>query len=151
MILGIDPGRSSGGVCFLEKDGTVTALEVMPPLLYSLVEMIHEYNPRMVFLEKAQSFPGQGISSAFNYGDHFGQLQGVLIALQKPYTLVGPARWTKELHIGCTGEDAKAKSLQAVTRIFPTVDLIATERSRKPHEGLIDALLIAEYGRRSCA
>ena len=33
-------------------------------------------------------------------------------------------------------------------RLFPGVNLKATERCRKDHDGIAEALLIAEYGRR---
>jgi hypothetical protein len=33
-------------------------------------------------------------------------------------------------------------------KLFPGVDLRATERSRKPSDGLAEALLMAEYARR---
>lgn len=101
-----------------------------------------------VFIEKAQAMPGQGVSSMFNYGTGFGKLLGWMEALKLPHTLVTPREWTKEMHKGCTGENAKEKSLQAAKRLFPHMKLEATERSKKPHAGIVDALLIAEFGRR---
>jgi len=32
--------------------------------------------------------------------------------------------------------------------LFPKVNLLMTERSSVPHDGLVDALLMAEYARR---
>lgn len=144
IICGIDPGQK-GGVAFIDSDNVVV---VPMPSIPGLIDLFREWSPDVVYLEKAQAMPSQGCVSMFNYGDHFGQLQGVLIALMIRYVLVPPRTWTKVIHAGCTGDDAKEKSLQAVQRLFPTVDLLATDRSRVPHQGLIDALLIAEYGRR---
>lgn len=92
--------------------------------------------------------PKQGIVSAFTYGDHFGAIRGMLVALGLRHVLVAPREWTKELHKGTTAETPKLRSLQAAQRWFPKTNLLATERSKKAHEGLVDALLIADYGRR---
>ena len=45
--------------------------------------------------------------------------------------------------------DTKAMSLLACKRIFPDIDLIDTERCKKPHDGKVDALLLMEYARRN--
>lgn len=103
-----------------------------------------------VFIEKAQSFPGQGISSAFTYGTHFGELCGTLWACGLAHTLVPPKTWTKVIHAGTkANDDPKKRTLEAVRRLFPDINLLATKRSSVPHAGLYDALAIAEYGRRS--
>ncbi len=44
--------------------------------------------------------------------------------------------------------DTKAMALVAVKRLFPDLKLTFGERATKPHDGLIDAVLIAEYARR---
>ena len=45
--------------------------------------------------------------------------------------------------------DTKATSLLAVQRLFPNIDLRASERCKIPHDGIVDALLMAEYCRRN--
>ena len=45
--------------------------------------------------------------------------------------------------------EGKARNIKAAMMLFPDQALLATERSRKPHDGLADALLIAEYCMRS--
>ena len=42
--------------------------------------------------------------------------------------------------------DTKATSLNAARRIFPGETFLATPRSKKPHDGLVDAALIAYVG-----
>ncbi len=49
---------------------------------------------------------------------------------------------------GLPGKDTKTKSILAASRLFPRVDLRRTARSKVAHDGLTDALLIAEFGRR---
>ena len=47
-----------------------------------------------------------------------------------------------------TKVDTKAMALVAAKRLFPKVNLMMTSKSTVPHDGLVDALLMAEYARR---
>jgi hypothetical protein len=49
---------------------------------------------------------------------------------------------------GTQGDDTKQRSIIAAKRLFPEVSLRRTERSRKDDDGISDAILLAEYGRR---
>lgn len=154
MIVGIDPGLS-GGIAVLDK-GKPVILAVMPSMAgliqtREFARFFKEFDPAntKVIMELAQSFPKQGVASSFNYGRGFGNLEGALAAIGLSYTLVRPHVWTKEIHMGIQKElPPKQKSLIAVDRLFPGTDLKASARCRIPHDGLVDALLIAEYGRR---
>lgn len=151
VIVGIDPGKK-GGIAVL-VDAVLVAIRVMPDTCEAFADMIEDLCGMHdvidhVFLEKSQAMPKNGVCAMFNYGVHFGELRGVLVAKQLKHTLVPPNTWTREMHKGTPStETAKRRSYLAVRRLFPLVDLLATERSKKPHDGIIDALLIAEYGR----
>lgn len=145
LIIGIDPGKT-GGVACLHIDGTIHSVLPMPTM-DALSDLIDTLKPEMVYLEKSQAMPGQGVCSMFSYGEHYGKIQGILIALLQAYHLVAPVTWTKKMHVGCSGADSKAKSLEVVKRRWPVQNLLATPRCKKPHLGITDALLIAEYGR----
>lgn len=147
LVFGIDPGAEGAVAVGGERD--IHTVELLKEVTPDWIRQVHHgVSHCHVYLEKAQAMPGQGVSSMFNYGVGFGTIIGWLEALKLPYTLVTPREWTKELHKGCTGETAKEKSLMAARRLFPMMKLEASERSRKPHAGIIDALLICEYGRR---
>ncbi len=45
--------------------------------------------------------------------------------------------------------DTKKTSINASRRLFPRVSLLRNSKCKTPHDGLSDALLIAEYARRS--
>jgi crossover junction endodeoxyribonuclease RuvC len=146
-ICGIDPGQT-GGLALISQHGI--AVDVMPDIsLFATWIGVQKrgWGNLHVFIEKAQTMPKQGIASAFNYGRHFGELLGVLVAYSIPHTLVPPATWTRQMHLGCTADKPKGKSLEACQRLFPEVNLIPGKK-RKPHDGIIDALLLAEFGRR---
>ena len=145
-ICGIDPGKS-GGIAFIAPSTGALAWLLPMPSMVDLARILDDTHPSLVILEKAQSMPKQGIASAFNYGEQFGIIQGFLIALQIPHQLVTPRDWQKEMFKGCkTSDPPKKRALMAVQRIYPQANLLATERSRMPHDGIIDALLIAKWG-----
>jgi crossover junction endodeoxyribonuclease RuvC len=153
LFCGIDPGLK-GGIVFLADSGKIfykfpmladtgAIAEFFTKFTYTHLE---RYKLRF-FLEKAQAMPNQGVVSMFNYGSHFGSLVGILSTLGAVYTLVPPQTWTSKLHTGYDGS-SKEKSLKLAKDIFPGEEFLISERSKKPHEGLIDAALIAEFGRR---
>lgn len=148
-IMGIDPGIKGGIVTLLiDKEGVPFFYLLEDTDYFLFRDIVCDDKVQHIYLEKAQSMPKQGVKSMFTYGVGFGKILGWIDSLMIPLTLVTPQQWTKVLHQGCTGKDSKAKSMQASERLFPTIELRATERSKKPHMGLVDALLIAEYGRR---
>ncbi len=148
-VIGIDPGVN-GAIAVLSKAGSMLDMEPMPesgPI--GLLKFFKEEWIGHVFLEKAQAFRGQGVSSSFNYGQHFGELVGMLQVMALPFTLVAPRNWTKQMHMGTSNKlEAKVRSAQAAQRLFPSVNFLRTVKCKKPHDGMIDAILIAEYGRR---
>ena len=151
-IMAIDPGLN-GAICLMNDRGHYIFLKPMPKTEKGEVDYEHlawilaTYNVSKVFLEKAQPMTKQGVSSMFNYGKHFGILIGLLTAFKIPFHLVPPQAWTRKMHVVPKQGSAKEKSLAAARRLFPDESFLATARSRVPHDGMVDAALIAEYGR----
>lgn len=146
VSIGIDPGKT-GAIAVMDDDG-ILCLEQFNVDKYvdvlSYVGMSTSAKDIKVCLEKVGAMPGQGVVSMFNFGHNLGVIEGILSALRIPYQLVPPQTWKKEFSL--TGD--KAKSIEVCKKLFPWVDLRATERSRKPSDGLAEALLMAEYARR---
>ena len=88
--------------------------------------------------------PGQGVVSMFNFGHNLGFIEGVLQSNSIPYQLVPPQTWKREFSLS----SEKAKSIEVCQKLFPKANLLATERSRKPSDGIAEAVLMAEYARR---
>lgn len=142
--IGIDPGKS-GAMAIMHSNGEV---EVIPfdAMKYSLA-MAHVHNEPngvMCCVEKVSAMPGQGVVSMFNFGHNLGVIEGLLRGYNIPYQLVPPQTWKKEFSLSSD----KAKSIEVCQKLFPNVSLLATERSRKPNDGIAEALLMAEYARR---
>ncbi len=144
---GTDPGKT-GGHAILSAKREVIAY--MP--MGTLDETINFYSAvkgsLLVMIEKAQCMPKNGAVGMFNYGQGYGEILGALSALGIPHITVPPRTWTKRMHEGIPRDlEPKARSLAAMCHLFPGFDLKATPRCKKHHEGMIDAMLIAEYGR----
>ena len=142
IYIGVDPGKN-GGIAIIDSDGVIAFPFSEERLLIELDGIAQEYEC-ICYLEHVHAMPKQGVSSTFNFGMNFGFIQGVLKAYEIPYELVTPQKWKKEF--SCTSD--KNTSIELCKRLFPNVNLKATERCRKDHDGMAEALLIAEYGRR---
>jgi hypothetical protein len=121
---------------------------------------------------------GVAAGTTFTFGGCFEGVKALCAAFNIPITLVQPQTWQKVMWQGVpkhrkppkkltkkelekkaagkkvrkpkkTGSiDTKKMSRIAVMRLFPGEDLRKNDRCDVPHDGIVDALLIAEYGRR---
>jgi len=160
IFIGIDPGKS-GAVAFLSDEGLAEVF-LCPTIpsgkgtkrLYDVQEMVGlilgntDGLQSFAVLEKQQAMPKQGLSSTFSIGMGFGIWRGILAALEVPSEEPHSRVWQRVI-CGSIAGDTKARSIQAASRLFPTIDLRISERGRKPHHGKADALCLAEYARRT--
>lgn len=147
IYIGIDPGQS--GAMAVVGDGFETAI---PFGESAYLKTLVDWDAKRVMtgcklfavVEHVGPMPKQGVSSTFKFGMNFGWIQGMLYAIGIPFELVRPQKWKKLF--SCTSD--KNTSIAVAQRLFPQVPLFATPRCRKPHDGMAEALLMAEYGRR---
>lgn len=141
VYMGIDPGKD-GALAVIYESGAV----VIPFDERDYVNSIHalEGHGARCCLERVGAMPGQGVTSMFKFGENFGFIRGLLQANGVPYELVTPQKWKKEF--GVTRD--KNSAIAVCRRLFPEVSLLRTERCKKPHDGMAEALLMAEYARR---
>jgi len=148
MIVGIDPGQS-GGVAYIDLEGCRSWAEPMPTLgkdidAYAVSDWLRDWQPDTVIVEKVHSMPKQGVVSMFRFGLGFGRILGVLEALAIPYRLVTPQEWKRVVLAG-TAKDKDA-AIAFARRAYPHIDL-TPGRKRTPHDGIADAVCLADYGR----
>ena len=161
--IGIDPGRN-GFICVM-KDDTIyyesihlVGDKVDLHELYSVFARVATQGDKDLhcILEDVHAVFGSSAKSTFNFGWIVGVIETFLVCFYIPYTKVTPKVWQSEMWQGIpkitkqgkNSADTKAMSLLAAKRLFPNEDLRATERCTKPHDGLVDSLLLAEYCRR---
>jgi crossover junction endodeoxyribonuclease RuvC len=161
VFIGIDPGKD-GAMAILGPRSSDLAVVPFDERAYAdrLLAVAEQANPvaeqelrammridavdAFVVVEHVNAMPGQGVTSCFSFGQNFGFILGLLTAFRIPYELVRPQKWKKEF--SCTSD--KNTSIEVARRLFPYADLRRTPQCRKPHDGICEALLMAEYARR---
>jgi crossover junction endodeoxyribonuclease RuvC len=148
-IMGIDPGLE-GGLAWID-DGQCLTIEPMPVLETvkgrqidegKLVSLISERRPARAYVELVHAMPKQGVVSMFTFGTGWGIVRGILAGRLIPYVMVRPQEWQKE---EMAGQEKGSEALVA-SRLWPLMDFRKTLKCKKPHEGMVDAALIAHYG-----
>lgn len=140
IYMGIDPGQN-GGIAVITETGGIAKL--YPFSEEFLISISQSFSGKCV-LEKVNAMPHQGVVSMFNFGMNYGFIQGVLKSCGIPFELVPPVKWKKEFSV----TKDKNTSIEVAKRLFPGVNLKATSRCTKDHDGMAEALLMAEYARR---
>ena len=158
FFLGVDPGKS-GGLVVLDREGSIVSKAVMPVRTDGSIDSdgVGQAIPSLVIglgddvlpiVEKVWSMPGQGVCSMFTFGRVTGQVIGALeVYLGRRVHEVAPQSWQRGLW--GPAEDPKAAAREFAERNWPEETFLATRRSRKPHQGLVDAACLAEWGRRN--
>ena len=146
--IGIDPGMS-GGIAIIQGIPPNEHVDVIP--MPETCQQVFQYlnplvKPVTVCIEAVGSMPKQGVASTFKFGKGYGELLGICTALQFKIINPRPQAWKKVMLAGT--DKSKAASIQRAEHLFPGVNLILP-RCRKAHDGLAEALLLSEYGRRT--
>ena len=159
IYLGIDNGIG-GALAAYDSETNLLVACAMPTIkvqkakgnkneynIPALIEWFKTHSDvRMVTLEKAQPFPGQGVVSMFSIGRGYGIMEGILAGLGFPYMVVHPKTWQKKMFEGMPHQDTKQASVITAQRLFPGVHFIGSDKSTKLHNGMTDAALMAYYG-----
>ncbi len=167
--VGIDIGKLGGIVIIDEKNNIVTMpmptikkeidIHRIAKILKSLEGEVH------CGMEDLHAIYGSSAAAMFQFGRAAGIIEMAVAAFDLPFTKISPKIWQKEMWMGIkpveinTGKkdkkgnvkykiDTKGTSLLAATRLYPNLDLRATERSKVAHNGIVDALLIATFVKR---
>ena len=163
-FIGIDPGLH-GGIAILEQSGKPAAVHAMPTLklgdkdtldLNEIRDIFRFYDSptetgngdvKIVVIEQQRAMPKQGVTSTFTIGKGYGQLMGICAGMSIPYTIVQPREWQKKMFGGMPKGDGKKHSILIARQLFPNTIFKKTPRCTSIHDGMTDAILIAEYAR----
>ena len=161
VIIGIDLGKK-GGIVAIE-DGRILCKEKMPLIadedvdVKTLGKILRKYSESEchVVFEKFSGFFGYSKMAATSLARQSGFVESLLILMNLPYTKVQPQVWQKIVWEGTKmilkadgKKDTKKISLMTATRLFPKDNFVISTRGTKPHDGIIDAALLAVYGQR---
>lgn len=149
MIAGIDPGLK-GAIAFLGEVAEVQSLPVLDGringnMLGKLLKGVD-----LVLIEKVGTRAGQGAQHTMTTGVNYGIIIGLLMVLEIPYREVVASKWKREMGVTCppdaTAKERKEKAIARTIELFPSVPIQGPKGGYL--DGLAEALLIAEYGRR---
>lgn len=165
---GIDPGNE-GALSLIAEDGTIEFFDAPTALVrgtkktrtvlvpQEMARIIKDIRARwqpsrfVVYLEKVAAMKKQGVTSMFNFGMGYGMWQGVLAGMGVSYDFVTPQRWKRELLSGM-GKEKDASCVKAM-QMFPAYSSKLHRPKRgggvRYLHGRADALLLAEFGRRT--
>jgi crossover junction endodeoxyribonuclease RuvC len=149
--IGIDPGLRSGAIAAIDHNGKFIAAEdivaigdkidvrKLKELILSMVQPGDDY---AICLEQVGVMPRQGLVSSGRFMRAFGSIGAVAELTADRVYYVIPQVWKKAMAV----TSDKNESLAAARIAFPQAKLLL----KKDH-GKAEALLIAEYARRTFA
>ena len=152
-ILGVDPGLSGAFAMYLPGQAadvfdvpTVTRRvnnkdkrQIDP---YQLAAWLEIQRPLIKYavIEQVGTMPGQGVTSAFNFGFTTGAIHGIIAACGIEIRTVSPQVWKRKF--GLLGQDKDASRGEASRRLPHCTHLWPL----KKHDGRAEAVLLAIYG-----
>lgn len=168
IFLGIDPGLD-GAVAAIDADTGFARVAVLPTLKISrtrrgrkkarverdldvpaLRTLLTGWAPfsaiRLAVLEEVHARPGQGVCSMFTFGGVYHSLRNLLRWEGVPLEVIVPQVWKAEIFAGA--EQDKRAAVAFCRARFPEVSLRKSSRSRTDHDGMAEALCLAEFARR---
>jgi hypothetical protein len=116
------------------------------------IEGVDEWITQLLPLGRVQIIveePGgsKSAQAAASMAGSFHALRALCVARAWRWHRITPQRWQKVMLPGCKAGETKERALAAARALWPHKSWLATERCRVPHDGMVDAALIAEWGR----
>lgn len=155
-IISCDPG-AKGFLCAWDVENNIREyLPIEGSTRLEIADFLRKYSEGSIaVMELIHAVFGASAKSTFNFGEIFGFLQGLFVALKIPYHLVQPKDWqsciwinTDKVYKEGKKVDTKKTSMNAALRLFPNIDFRKTERCKNLDDNKVDATLIGEYARR---
>lgn len=157
FVMGVDPGRS-GAYAILDKQGGLIGAGICPRNKVgskweenwaAMAALLRSCNPHLqaVYVEQTQAGPKMSKHATHVLAFNGGLWIGMAAACGIRAMLVRPQTWQKPAFKGFGERTGKSKQLAVIAagRLWPELD---DRLSVKANQGLADAALIAEYGRR---
>lgn len=157
LYIGIDNGLGGALVALSDHPGPPVAMVLMPTRgrtkgnevdAAGAWDFIKQFD--MGELTVILETPGKhspGAQALCSMWDSYGAIRGVLESRGIRHHRITPQAWQKVMLPGCTKGDTKPAALARARQLWPAETWLPSPRCSKPSDGMIDAALIAEYGR----
>lgn len=89
----------------------------------------------------------QSAKAASSMAGSFHALRAICEIRGYRWHRITPQSWQKVMLPGCKAAETKKRALSKAKQLWPSETWLESPRCRVPHDGWIDAALIAEYGR----
>ncbi len=161
MRIGIDNGISGGIVAISDHDGSYIDGITMPSKHWKKrseidVAAVGEWiknvtgEPyKLISITIEEPGGSKSARAACSMAGSFHSLRALLcIEWPKIWHRITPQSWQKVMLPKCKAGETKPRALALAKELWPDETFLASSRCKVPHDGLIDAALIAEYSRR---
>jgi hypothetical protein len=158
IVIGADNGISGALVALSAHHGLVIDKTLMPTRQSGksrecngaeIVKWLHGFSfNRIAVCLETPSKHSPGLLALCSMWDCYGAIRGVLESCGIQHARIAPQTWQAALLGKVPKGGTKAAARAKAAQIWPKEEWLATPRSKKPHEGYVDAALIAEYYRR---
>lgn len=164
-VIGIDPGKD--GAFAIVEDTRLLITETFPKVgstkelcfrsLHKRLEAL-TLGVDLVLIERVQAIRGASAGSTFSFGRSYQMAIDACSLIRSPTEFVKPMVWQKQVFKGETPQykitksgkrnkkDTKKMAQVVASRLFPNEKFLRSERCTMPHDGMIDAALIAYWG-----
>lgn len=94
MYVGIDIG-AKGCMAILDDNSNLTTQSFNKGGLEVYRDLLLEIKPKRILIERVHSLPHQGVKSMFSFGQRYGEVLGMLVALRLDFDTLLPQQWQK--------------------------------------------------------
>jgi len=158
MYIGIDNGVT-GALAAIHEDGHIVARCPMP---IAKARKGNEIDIRTIHLWITETTGGnlsnatyvieepggsKSAKAAASMAGSFHAMRALLDVKFLRWHRITPQSWQKVMLPGCKAGDTKPRALAKARQLWPHETWLASDRCKTPHDGMIDAALIAEYAR----
>ena len=82
----------------------------------------------------------------FSFGWIYGELRGFIKTIGLPLVEPTPMKWKKIVLDGFDWKGKKEIIFDYCYKKYPNISLLSSPRCKKPHDGMADAIGLADYG-----
>lgn len=154
MVVGVDNGLD-GALCAVAKfDQSVIAYSAMPTLTRNgkrevdtkaVHEWLQEFNTPFTMVVEEPLKHARSSQAMRSMAISFGKLLGMAESHNYEVSCVQVHDWQKKMLGRLPKGKTKAAALALAKQLEPDEDWLANKRCRTPHDGIVDAYLIAKY------